>query len=157
MPAVSKNQQQAMGIALKAKRENKVDELPDGPAKEMAKSMSEKELEKYASTEHKGLPEKIKEEEKSIAESIVDKWEHFLVINEEMLGVEPGEISPLRSEKEQREEIGGKKEKNDWSDGPGTVVNSVRTPMTANTRGSRVAEHYDPNSLDLLFEDEKKI
>jgi hypothetical protein len=58
MPAKSKAQQKAAGAALAAKRgeADKKDLL--GASKEMAKSMSEKELEELASTRRKGLPEK---------------------------------------------------------------------------------------------------
>lgn len=58
MPAKSKAQQKAAGAALAAKRgETKVSELK-GAAKEMYDSMSESELEEFASTRRKGLPEK---------------------------------------------------------------------------------------------------
>lgn len=57
--SVSKSQQRAAGIALAAKR----GEIPKselrGASKEMAK-MSTKDLEDFASTEHKGLPKKVK-------------------------------------------------------------------------------------------------
>jgi hypothetical protein len=57
MPAKSKAQQKAAGAALSAKRgDTKVGELK-GPSKSMYKSMSEKELEEFASTSHKGKPE----------------------------------------------------------------------------------------------------
>ncbi len=57
MPAKSKAQQKAAGTALAAKRgEQKVSDLK-GPAKSMAKSMSEKQLEDFASTKRKGKPE----------------------------------------------------------------------------------------------------
>ncbi len=58
MPAKSKAQQKAAGAALAAKRgEVDKDEL-FGASKEMAKSMTEDELEELASTRRKGLPEK---------------------------------------------------------------------------------------------------
>ncbi|MFC4671464.1 DUF3008 family protein [Seohaeicola nanhaiensis] len=58
MPAQSKAQQKAAGAALSAKRgETKKSEL-QGASKEMYESMSEKELEDFASTKRKGLPEK---------------------------------------------------------------------------------------------------
>ncbi|WP_374435850.1 DUF3008 family protein [Tabrizicola sp.] len=58
MPAKSKAQQKAAGAALAAKRgEADKDEL-FGASKEMAKSMTEDELEELASTRRKGLPEK---------------------------------------------------------------------------------------------------
>lgn len=57
MPAKSKAQQKAAGAALSAKRgDQKVGDLA-GPSKSMYKSMSEKELEKMASTSRKGKPE----------------------------------------------------------------------------------------------------
>lgn len=57
MPAKSKAQQKAAGAALSAKRgETKVSEL-QGASKEMYDSMSEDELEDFASTDHKNLPE----------------------------------------------------------------------------------------------------
>ncbi len=58
MPAKSKAQQRAAGAALSAKRgETKVGDLV-GASKEMYDSMTEKELEDYAATEHDDLPEK---------------------------------------------------------------------------------------------------
>lgn len=57
MPAKSKAQQKAAGAALSAKRgDTKVGELR-GASKSMYKSMSEKALEEFASTSHKGKPE----------------------------------------------------------------------------------------------------
>ena len=57
MPAKSKAQQMAAGAALAAKRgERKKSELK-GASKGMYESMSEKELDKMASTKRKGKPE----------------------------------------------------------------------------------------------------
>jgi hypothetical protein len=57
MPAKSKSQQKAAGAALAAKRgEQKVSDLK-GPAKSMYESMSEQQLEDFASTKRKGKPE----------------------------------------------------------------------------------------------------
>ena len=57
MPATSRAQQKAAGAALAAKRgEINKSEL-FGASKEMYESMSEKELEEFAQTKHKGLPE----------------------------------------------------------------------------------------------------
>ena len=56
MPARSKAQQRAAGAALSATRgETKVSALK-GASKEMADSMTEKELKDLASTSHKRLP-----------------------------------------------------------------------------------------------------
>ncbi|MAN65286.1 DUF3008 family protein [uncultured Hyphomonas sp.] len=58
MPAQSEAQQKAAGAALSAKRgDTKVSDL-QGASKEMYDSMSEKELEDLASTNHDDLPEK---------------------------------------------------------------------------------------------------
>ncbi|WP_022726623.1 DUF3008 family protein [Fodinicurvata sediminis] len=57
MPAKSKAQQQAAGAALAAKRgEISKDELV-GASRDMFESMSEEELEEFASTSRKGKPE----------------------------------------------------------------------------------------------------
>jgi hypothetical protein len=57
MPAKSKAQQKAAGAALSAKRGETPKSKLKGPSKQMAQSMSEKELEKMASTKRKGKPE----------------------------------------------------------------------------------------------------
>lgn len=57
MPARSKSQQKAAGAALSAKRGDTPKSELKGPSKQMAASMSEKELEKMASTKRKGKPE----------------------------------------------------------------------------------------------------
>jgi hypothetical protein len=57
MPAKSKAQQKAAGAALAAKRgEAKVSKLK-GASRSMYESMSEKQLEEFAETKRKGLPE----------------------------------------------------------------------------------------------------
>lgn len=59
MPAQSKAQQKAAGAALSAKRgETKVSDL-QGASRDMYESMSEAELEDYASTAREGLPEHV--------------------------------------------------------------------------------------------------
>lgn len=57
MPAKSKSQQKAAGAALAAKRgETKKSDLK-GPSRDMYESMSEDQLEEFASTTRKGKPE----------------------------------------------------------------------------------------------------
>lgn len=57
MPATSKAQQKAAGAALSAKRgDSRVKDLK-GASKSMYKSMSESQLEEFAETKRKGLPE----------------------------------------------------------------------------------------------------
>jgi len=56
--AVSKQQQKLMGLALSYKRGDVPDSEVSDTVKDLAKSMSTKELEDFASTKHKGLPQK---------------------------------------------------------------------------------------------------
>tara|TARA_R110000824_G_scaffold78291_1_gene197728 strand:- start:338 stop:529 length:192 start_codon:yes stop_codon:yes gene_type:complete len=63
MPAKSKAQQRAAGAALSAKRgETRVSDLK-GASKQMYDSMTEAELEDYASTDRKGLPDKVEDDD----------------------------------------------------------------------------------------------
>lgn len=57
MPAKSAAQQKAAGAALSAKRGDTPKSKLRGASKSMANSMSEKELEKMASTKRTGKPE----------------------------------------------------------------------------------------------------
>ena len=58
MPAKSKKQQMAAGAALAAKRGERSKSSLKGASKQMAKSMSEKQLKDFASTKRKRLPRK---------------------------------------------------------------------------------------------------
>ena len=58
MPAKSKAQQKAAGAALSAKRGETPKKNLKGASKDMAESMTEKELEELAATKRKSLPEK---------------------------------------------------------------------------------------------------
>ena len=59
MPAKSKAQQKAAGAALSAKRGDTPKSKLKGASKEMADSMSEAELEEFASGSTKGKPEHV--------------------------------------------------------------------------------------------------
>ena len=59
MPAKSKAQQKAAGAALSAKRGDTPKSKLKGASKSMAESMSEKQLEEFASTKRKGKPERV--------------------------------------------------------------------------------------------------
>jgi Zn finger protein HypA/HybF involved in hydrogenase expression len=75
--SVSVAQQKAAGIALAAKRGEIDPSKLEGPAKEMM-NMSEKDLEDFAKTKHKGLPMKKEEnmiDEKVRHQDLVDKYE----------------------------------------------------------------------------------
>ena len=58
MPAKSKAQQKAAGAALSAKRGETKKSVLKGASREMYESMDEKQLEEFAETKRKGLPEK---------------------------------------------------------------------------------------------------
>ena len=60
MPAKSKAQRKAMGMALAAKKGKIPMSELKGPSMGMAKSMSKSQLSDYAKTSEKGLPEHIK-------------------------------------------------------------------------------------------------
>jgi len=60
MPAKSKKQQMAAGAALSAKRGERSKSSLKGAAKQMVKSMTEKQLEEFAATKRKRLPTKKK-------------------------------------------------------------------------------------------------
>ena len=59
MPAKSGAQQKAAGAALSAKRGDTPKSKLKGASKSMFESMSEKELDKMASTKRKGKPEHV--------------------------------------------------------------------------------------------------
>ena len=59
MPAKSAAQQKAAGAALSTKRGDTPKSQLKGASKQMVESMSEKELEKMASTKRKGKPEHV--------------------------------------------------------------------------------------------------
>src|SRR6266550_4415087 len=58
MPAKSKKQQMAAGAALAAKRGEKSKSSLKGASRQMAESMSEKQLKDFAKTKRKSLPKK---------------------------------------------------------------------------------------------------
>ncbi len=59
MPAKSAAQQKAAGAALSAKRGETPKSELKGASKQMEKSMSEKQLDAFASTRRKGKPEHV--------------------------------------------------------------------------------------------------
>jgi len=77
--AVSRKQQRAMAMALKAKQGEMPKSKLKGSSKEMFK-MSEKNLEDFASTKHKGLPNEVSEDDdvKKLEESIMKLIENHL-------------------------------------------------------------------------------
>jgi hypothetical protein len=67
--SVSKSQQKLMGMALAYKRGEMDDDEVSDEVKDLAKSMSEKDLEDFAKTKHKGLPNKVDEAVESLLEN----------------------------------------------------------------------------------------
>jgi hypothetical protein len=61
MPASSKAQQRFFGVV---KAMQKGDKPKEGEAGKVAKSMKKKDVDKYAKTKHKGLPNKMKREQR---------------------------------------------------------------------------------------------
>lgn len=59
MPAKSAAQQKAAGAALSAKRGDTPKSNLKGASKQMAESMTEKQLEEFAHTRRKGKPEHV--------------------------------------------------------------------------------------------------
>lgn len=67
MPAKSKAQQKAAGAALSAKRGETPRSKLEGAAREMYDTMSEAQLEEFAETKRKGLPERVTGSSKSLS------------------------------------------------------------------------------------------
>jgi hypothetical protein len=73
MPAFSQQQQKLMGLALAYKRGKVSASDVSKTVKQLAGSMSEKELTKYASTKHKGLPKKVGETKSTMTREEINK------------------------------------------------------------------------------------
>lgn len=74
MPAVSKQQQKLFGLALSVKRgDTPRSEVSDDVLK-IVDTMSEKDIEKYAGTEHKGLPKKVEQKLREIVRNEIKRF-----------------------------------------------------------------------------------
>lgn len=149
MPAKSKSQQQSAAIALKAKEKGTIEDLPKKSASyQIAKSMTKKELEKFAKTKRKNLP-------KHVDENIIENLEKELLVQEEMIGLddEPISTQKTKSDRVKKRKNNKKKYKDLWTNSVVVTMDSgVKNPLSNNTMGTRVSEVKDPNSLDILFE-----
>jgi hypothetical protein len=78
--SVSQQQQKIMGLALSVKKGDTPKSKVSKKVEKMAKEMSKKELEDFASTKHKGLPKKKETDEdvKKLEESILNILENHL-------------------------------------------------------------------------------
>ena len=71
MPAQSQQQQKLFGLALSVKRgETPRSEVSDDVL-DIVDKMSEKDIEDFAGTEHKGLPKKVESQLRSIVREIL--------------------------------------------------------------------------------------
>ena len=94
MPAKSKQQQKFFGVV---KSMQAGDTPKKGEAGKVAKDMSKKEVDKYASTKHKGLPKKVKQE-------TMKKSELKKMVREEFLkALEEAKMTPGKVQKVQRD------------------------------------------------------
>jgi hypothetical protein len=94
MPAKSKQQQKFFGVV---KAMQKGDIPKKGEAGEVADDMSKKEVDKYASTKHKGLPKKVKQE-------TMKKSRLKEIIREEFLkALKEAKMTPAKVQKVQRD------------------------------------------------------
>ena len=94
MPAKSKQQQKFFGV-VKAMQAGDIPKK--GEAGDVAKDMSKKEVDKYASTKHKGLPKKVKQE-------TMKRSEIKQMVREEFFkAVEEAKMTPAKVQKAQRD------------------------------------------------------
>jgi hypothetical protein len=113
--AVSKQQQKLMGLALSVKKGDTPKSKVSKKVKDMSKNMSKSDLEDFASTKHKGLPNKVEAKEggykdmigkamnKNMANKISDikpslKWESIL--EDEFSQIIENTIFPKMSKKD---------------------------------------------------------
>jgi len=80
MPAKSKKQQRFFGM-VHARQKGKDVGGPD--VEKVAKDIEPEDAEDFASTKHKGLPEKVKEKDKKDENSL---WEQWKAIKEQNAG-----------------------------------------------------------------------
>ncbi len=94
MPAKSKQQQKFFGV-VKAMQAGDIPKK--GEAGEVADDMSKKEVDKYASTKHKGLPKKVKQE-------TMKRSEIKQMVREEFFkALEEAKMTPAKVQKVQRD------------------------------------------------------
>ena len=92
--SVSKQQQKIMGLALSVKRGETPKSEVSKEVLDMVDSMSEKKLEDFASTEHKGLPKKV---EKTKKESYI---RNVKMIEESLIKLVQKHITPSMTKKD---------------------------------------------------------
>jgi hypothetical protein len=103
--SVSKQQQKIMGLALSVKKGDTPKSKVSKKVKDMAKDMSKKDLEDFASTKHKGLPIYAMEQENTDEEYDVDVKN----IEESILNIIEKHLPPHTTKGELLKTIGRKK------------------------------------------------
>lgn len=140
--AVSKAQQRIFALALQHKRgELPVDQQTDS-VKKIAKSMSLKSLEKYASTKHDNIPNKVDEKNKEGT----DSTRKYHVKNT------PGQKDPIEEETLEEAEYQGKKVQ---------LNNPFRTPggpkkfsvYVKNDKGNVVKVNFGDPNMEIKRDD----
>lgn len=120
MPALSQKQQKFMGLVLAYKRGEVPASKVSTNVKQVAASMSEKELEKYAGTKHKGLPKKVEGVSMPVSElkkMIKKSVKEVLNVNEAVEKVEPKtEEDPLLTPEQKKEFIESVSRFNEYGD-----------------------------------------
>ena len=93
MPASSKAQQRFFGVV---KAMQKGDKPKEGEAGKVAKSMKKKDVDKYAKTKHKGLPNKVKREQR--VRNLIKKMvrEELAKMNEVRIPFSSSQITKLK-------------------------------------------------------------
>ena len=155
--SVSQAQQQAAGAALAAKRgEIPVSQL-QGASKEMYDGMTEKELEDFAKTKHKGLPKKVEEldpvDPKAVKKKFDDRKDKDIDNDgdvdstDKYLHKRRKAISKAIAKEEVELEEGLSKSQIDKLKAAYSTVNKVDPTGPAYKRGKEMLSKLDKNSL----------
>jgi len=108
MPAVSKSQQRFMGMVHATQKGDM--ENPSPEVSKAANSMSDKDAKDFASTSHKGLPDKKEEQIKQLKEKIRQLVREKMVDEMNVTGNVQGYNSPHAFGKPENEKKKGKKQ-----------------------------------------------
>jgi len=120
--AVSKKQQKIMGLALSVKRGETPKSEVSKAVLDMVDSMTEKELEDFAGTKHKGLPKKV---EKTKKESYI---RNVKMIEESLIKLVQKHITPSMTKKDLMDLV---------EQGPGTKEAPTKTPTKTPSKPER--------------------
>lgn len=136
MPAQSKSQQRFMGMVHAFKK----GDMPDASAsvKKAAGSMSDKEAEKYASTSHKGLPDKVRKE--NTLGQIIGRYNEYGKKLQSELSMR--ELAEELMQIAEFAEQAVMSEADDWFDGH-TIKRNMKEMKNYVKEFSKIANEYD--------------